>query len=317
MKTLKISWKSLFVSLFFIAGGLTAQAQLMPMNPVGHLTVFSDDGTKFYLYLNGERYNDIPEVNVRIEDLPNPYYNCKIVFENEMIPAISKNRLMVTDYNNVMHDVTYRIKADKRGKYTIAVYSFVPVQQHMVRPSNCAVYQYGVPHQPMIGSNGVIYRETIHTQNTIGINAPGVNVNVNVPGMTNTTTITQYETYPNGYVNPYPNQPYLNNPNNVNYNRCQFAMNAGDYENARRVVANNGFDETRLSAAQQIASSNCLSAGQIAGLLNTFSFEETKLNFAKYAYLYCVDRGNYFNVINSFSFESSKIELNNYIQTVR
>lgn len=317
MKTLTLVWKSLFISLLFTAGGLTVKGQLLPMNPIGHLTVFSDDGTKFYLYLNGEKYNDAPEVNLRIEDLPNPYYDCKIVFENEMIPAISKNRLMITDYNNVMHDVTYRIKADKRGKYSISVYSFVPVQQNMIRPANCAVYQYGTPHQPIIGSNGTVYRETIHTQNTIGINAPGVNVNVNVPGMTTTTTVTQYETYPN---NPhYPNQPNLNNPNfqGTNYNRCQFAMNAGDFENARRTVAANGFDETRLSSAQQIASSNCLSAGQISTLLNTFSFEETKLSFAKYAYIYCIDRGNYFNVINSFSFESSKIELNNYIQTVR
>jgi hypothetical protein len=95
------------------------------------------------------------------------------------------------------------------------------------------------------------------------------------------------------------------------------AMNNGDFEEAKRTVAANGFDETRLSTAKQIASSNCLSTNQIAALIKIFSFEESKLDFAKYAYDFCVDRNNYFKIANSFSFESSKTELNDYVQSMR
>ena len=51
--------------------------------PTANLTIFSEDGLKFYLVLNGERYNDVTQTNIRIEELPNPYYNCKIIFDQK------------------------------------------------------------------------------------------------------------------------------------------------------------------------------------------------------------------------------------------
>jgi len=58
--------------------------------PVGHLTIFSEDGDKFKLILNGELQNDIPQTNLRIEDLSQPYYNAKIQFEDKTLQDISK-----------------------------------------------------------------------------------------------------------------------------------------------------------------------------------------------------------------------------------
>lgn len=287
--------------------------------PTGNLTVFSEDGAKFFLFLNGEQYNDSAETNVRIEELTNPYYSCKIVFENQNIPVISKNYMQVADHNGTMQDVTYRLRTNRKGAYTISPFSAIPAQQNMIRPSNCAVYQYGRPHQPMIGSNGVIYYDPAAVN--MNVNVPGMQLNVNIP---NHGTVHPSHTYPPGYQTPnyqtpiYHAPPTQPQPNGYyDYNRCQFPMRASDFEMARKTVAANGFDETRLSTAQQIVSANCLSSDQILALMNTFSFEDTKLNFAKYAYSFCVDRGNYFKVVNSFSFESSKIDLNNYIQTVR
>lgn len=307
MKNWKIYLKTVSLILVFLLVKKSSFSQLSQMQPVGHLTIFSENGERFYVYLNGEKYNNEPEVNLRIEDLTSPYYNCKIVFEDSIIPPISKNRLMICDYNSVMQDVTYRIKEDRRGNLNLTVFSYVPVSQNYVRPSNCAVYQYGSPRRPMIGSNGVVYSQSTYSQNTIGINAPGVNINVAVPGVTTTTTtVTQYDNYPNQTINQYPNH----------YNRCGMQMTAGNFESAKNTIVNNGFDETRLSTAKQIVTSNCMSANQIATILNVFSFESTKLDFAKFAYLYCVDKGNYFKVVNSFSYESSKIELNKYIQNI-
>ena len=53
---------------------------------------------------------------------------------------------------------------------------------------------------------------------------------------------------------------------------------------------------------------------QIMNIMKIFSFEDTRMDFAKYAYQYCVDKKSYYKVSNTFSFESSKTELNNYIQ---
>jgi len=44
-----------------------------------------------------------------------------------------------------------------------------------------------------------------------------------------------------------------------------------------------------------------------------FSFEATRLDFAKFAYKYTYDISNYYKLNDAFTFESSIEELNNFI----
>ena len=66
----------LFSVLLLIPALLSAQQQ------IGHLTIFSEDGDKFFVMLNGEKQNTMAQSNLRIEDLPQPYYSAKIIFED-------------------------------------------------------------------------------------------------------------------------------------------------------------------------------------------------------------------------------------------
>ncbi|MFN0031522.1 MAG: DUF4476 domain-containing protein [Flavobacteriales bacterium] len=94
---------------------------------------------------------------------------------------------------------------------------------------------------------------------------------------------------------------------------CGSPMSASAFATAKKNIADKGFDETRLSTAKTILKANCMSAAQIKEVCDTFGFEETKLDFAKYAYDYCSDTGNYFVVNETFGFSSSTDELNEYI----
>lgn len=295
--------------------------------PTANLTIFSEDGAKFFLILNGERYNDVAQTNIRIEELPNPYYNCKVIFEDKSLPDISKNALMLADADGNLQDVTYRIKKDNKGKNVLRFYSQVPAQQNMLRPANCATYRFGAPNR--IVGNVVSTTTTSQTSsspaNNVSVQMGGIGLNVNIgqPVITNTTTTTVTTTRTGGIAqDDFADDDFEqgNNSNNANGRRragCNMAMNNANFEEAKRTIAANGFDETRLSTAKQIASSNCLNTNQIAALIKIFGFEESKLDFAKYAYDFCVDRNNYFKIANSFSFESSKTELNNYLQSMR
>lgn len=308
--------------------------------PTANLTIFSEDGLKFYLVLNGERYNDVPQTNIRIEELPNPYYNCKIIFADKTQPDLSKSALMLADANGVMQDVTYWIKRDHKGKNVLRFYSFVPAQQNMMRPANCATYRYGAPNM-MIGgamSSGYTNSTTVQ-QNTRSVTPTNVNIHVGGVGvdvsmgdpmtapMSTTTTTTTTTRSNTSYNSNYNNNTYNNNQNNTstynnrntrNYgNNCHMPMSNMDFEDAKRSISASSFDETRLSTAKQIISSNCMNTNQISALLPLFSFEASKLDFAKYAYAYCLDRNNYYKVGNGFTFESSKTELTNYVQSMR
>ncbi|HMN33165.1 MAG TPA: DUF4476 domain-containing protein [Chitinophagaceae bacterium] len=298
-----------FLLLSFLVLSQVAFSQYMP---TGNLTIFSEVGNPFYVILNGEQQNEIAQTNIRIEELPQPYYNCKIIFENKSIAPIVKNYLQLADANGIMQDVTYKIKQEKNGKQSLKYFSFIPAVQNMVRPSQCNVYQYGNP-RVIIAGPGYSNSLSILDRTVDVITERSYRNNNNNQYRNN-----QYQKPNRQDNNHYRRQDYSNHyyDNHVQYKSCDraYPMNGNDFEVARSTVRNEGFDETRLDIAKQIASSNCLSSNQIVSIMQTFGFEATKLEFAKYAYDHCTDPNNYFKVNNAFSFSSSKQELNNYIR---
>lgn len=93
-----------------------------------------------------------------------------------------------------------------------------------------------------------------------------------------------------------------------------YPMNPQDYDAAYQMISKESFDSSKLTLAEQVVSSNLMTASQILGICKLFSFESNKLAFAKYAYEYCVDRNKYFLLNDAFTYESSKRELNEFIQ---
>jgi len=96
---------------------------------------------------------------------------------------------------------------------------------------------------------------------------------------------------------------------------CQAPMMEDDYQSAKKSIADKTFEDTKLTLAKQIAGSNCMSAGQIRGIMKLFTFENSKLDFAKFAYDHCCDKTNYFKVDDAFEFDNSSKELNDYISS--
>lgn len=107
----------------------------------GNLTIFSESGDKFYLVLNGEQQNDVPQTNIRIEDLGQPYYSTRIIFADKRLPDITKN-LQVTDMTGNYMDVVYKIQR-KAGHIDLNYFSMAPVPKKYVAPANMYVMRYG------------------------------------------------------------------------------------------------------------------------------------------------------------------------------
>lgn len=309
---------------FFITTTLTAQ-----MQPVGHLTIFSEDGDKFFLYLNGEQINEKAQVNIRVEDLNQPYYNAKMVFEDQTKEAISKNRLPVTDPDGTYMDVTYKLKRDKNNasKMKLNFFAVIPVDQAYIAPSNVYVRHWGRPEtqQVVVVQPAGTVTQTTTTTTTAGtgmsagvgvnINGVGVGMTVNVQdGMpvSNTTVSQTTTTTTTGGSNVIVAEPAQQGGSGCSRNR---PMAGDNFTNALATIKKISFDDTRLSTAKQISKSNCLSTAQIVQICEIFSFEETKLDFAKFAYDRCTDTKNYFNVNNIFTFSSNVESLSTYVSS--
>jgi len=169
----------------------------------------------------------------------------------------------------------------------------------------------------------------------MNINVDGMNMglNMNVPNMdvqtsgTTTTTTTRTTTSSsstnstNSTVPAHttrPSQPAQSQPSNTtiagNAN-CTRSMDDASFAKAKQTIESKGFDDTKLSTAKQVTKANCLTTDQILEVMKIFGFEESRLEFAKYAYDYCFDQNNYYNVSQGFSFDSSTEELNEFIET--
>ncbi|HMK06692.1 MAG TPA: hypothetical protein VK476_04125, partial [Flavobacterium sp.] len=157
---------------------LSSMASFAQSGGLGNLTIFSEDGDKFFLVLNGEKQSDIAQTNLRIEALNQPYYNAKIIFDDKSLTEISKNNLTVADFDGVYQDVTYKIKRDKnnKSKMKLNFFSTIPVEQHYLAPKNVYVIHYGQP----VSNDG--YTQTTTTTTTVG-QGTNVGANINMGGI--------------------------------------------------------------------------------------------------------------------------------------
>lgn len=109
------------------------------------------------------------------------------------------------------------------------------------------------------------------------------------------------------------NEAYGHDDRNI-YNH---AINNDDFFAFKRILERESFDNTRLVIAKHIVDVNELSAIQVKEMAQLFSFDNSKLDFAKYAYNKTIDKNNYVVVCNAFSFSSSKEQLIDYIRNCR
>jgi Domain of unknown function (DUF4476) len=114
-----------------------------------------------------------------------------------------------------------------------------------------------------------------------------------------TTTTTRHEH--DRYNNPPPAGPQ--------------AMDPATFEDVKKTISGSAFDDTKLSTAKTILSTNYVTTNQVMEICKLFSFEDNKLAFVKFAYNRTVDPNNYFKLGNVFVFSSNKEELNNFISS--
>lgn len=102
-----------------------------------------------------------------------------------------------------------------------------------------------------------------------------------------------------------------------NNNGWQQGMDATTFERLREAVRRESFDEKRISTIKTVLPNSGTTSAQVRELMQLMSFEQNKLELAKYAYRFTVDRDNYFTVNDVLSFANSRNELNRFIRSYK
>ncbi|MDQ3051764.1 MAG: DUF4476 domain-containing protein [Bacteroidota bacterium] len=289
--------------------------------------IFSENGEKFTAILNGLRQNENPETNVKIEGLNANFYKLKIIFDDTALGQKNFNLNMEPGT-----ETTFIIKKNNKNEYVLRPMSMVPVAEAPPTTTGTTVITYNPNAAPYTGET-TITEQTNTTTTTaapagtgvsMGINVDdgGGNFSMNVSGFegtstTNsqhTTTVTTTTTTSSSSAPPSPAPaPVVYLPGYGGPVGCPVPMERGDFQSMKGSISSKSFEDSKLTMAKQVINSNCLLSAQVREIMQLFTYEESKLDFAKYAYGRTYDIGNYYKVNDAFTFESSIEELNAYI----
>lgn len=334
--------KKTLLSLTFVFTGLIAFAQ------TGNIVLFTEMGENFTAYLNSVKQNDAPTNNLKIENLNQEFYQVRIDFEDPSFQDFSSN--MGVEFGMEWSMV---IRVGRKGTYVLRPFSSAAIgstsapAQPAVQVQQPAPAQQTTPVQPQtrVVEEEVIITETpgvavqtttttVKTNQTdnvdVKINVPGfdMKVEMTVPNMdteieyheTTTTTTTKV-------VNPGQKEslsrPVIQEEEEVvtvaipGYNGpigCTWPSSDSDISQLKTSVESKSFEDSKLTTMKSAAKNKCLKATQVKELMMLLTFEESRLDFAKFAYDYTYDQGNYYVVNDAFTFEFSIDELNEYLE---
>ena len=172
-----------------------------------------------------------------------------------------------------------------------------------VKPGNYAVVIY----QQRAGTNGSAeYAEVFNSIITI---KPQTHLEICVLRFGKTVK-DESTAMPDDWNNDYDTNPVASN---VNGGELKKIPDNIQFDKIKKAVKDQYYDQEKLVYAKVIVKDNWFIASQVTELCSLFSYDDAKLNMAKYAYDRCVDKGNYFNVTNVFYYSENKNELMRFI----
>ena len=308
---------------------------------MSNVILFTENGERFTAIINGVRQNNEPETNIKITGLNAEFYKLKVIFEGSALGE--KNFNLAIELGK---ESTYVIKKNNKGEFVLRFMSSVLIAQAPRNSPEQAVVVYHVnPVATPTQSSQTTSTTTTTTTNgnnsdpgnvnmNMGVNVDGMggSISINVSGMdegmgnsssttqSQTTTTTTTTTTVSGAHTPAPVPPptqviYL--PGYSGKVGCPVPMSNEDFSDLNATISSKTFEETKFTIAKQVLNDRCLFVSQVKQIIMQFTFEQTRLDFAKYAYDRTYDVGNYFKVNDTFTFESSTEELNEYIDSRR
>jgi predicted Zn-dependent peptidase len=100
-----------------------------------------------------------------------------------------------------------------------------------------------------------------------------------------------------------------NNPTNC-------TVSADEFKEIKNRISRESFDNTRKNTAKSILQSKkCFTTQQVKEMVAIFSFSDSKMEIAKFAYDFTTDRENYYVVADAFTFPSDKDKLLKFIES--
>lgn len=102
-----------------------------------------------------------------------------------------------------------------------------------------------------------------------------------------------------------------------NYGGMIRPMRSSSFDQLIQMARSESFDNTRMSVIKTAADANYFSTDQIRTMMKLFTFDNSKLELAKYCYNRSVNKNDYYLLASELTFSSSKESLMRFIDSNR
>lgn len=295
-----------------------------------NLIVFSEDGHPFHLIVNGVAQNANPETSVRVDGVSTQSNRLKFIFDDDTYGSADKT-VFLSEWGK---EYTYKVKhSAATGDLVIKLEGSKPIPGLMPAPQPMAVATGPVGTQTSVAVNNgggstsmsttaggtSVQASSTSTSSSFSMSGStnmSVNVSgigINTPGGAPLPTYQEVQTVNQTIQASRP--PHYVMPGYTGPIGCPWPIDQGQFSGMKQSIASKTWDETKLSQAKTMISTNCLTADQVRDLVKLMGWEQTRLDLAKYAYAYTYDIGNYWKVNDAFEWEQSITDLNAFISS--
>ncbi|MBQ7490964.1 MAG: DUF4476 domain-containing protein [Bacteroidales bacterium] len=258
--------------------------------PQTAITVQSAGHEHFWLYLNNALQNERSDEVVIVKNLAPSNYDVTIVMDNRQETTLNTRIQLHTGVN-------YFEVACPPGNNNISFRS----SDKDVEMAGQAVNAFG----NMVGQMNVMYEADVHHMNNGPQHGHGHGHGAHHAQPQAPAPPHSPHQSPAAHQPPHQTPPPPPTP---------MPCNDNDFREIKDLIRSETFEDSKLTVAKQATLSELLTVDQLAEIAALFTFEDTKLEYLKFAYDFCFDRNKYYKLNNVFTYSSSIDELNEYIR---
>lgn len=289
------------LTILLIAIGFTSSAQ------TSSVKFHTQDGNRFTIYFDGNLQNHSPASQVVIDGIFEGNHSVVAVFENSNYSPLEAQLAVFS--NSVSSYELKRTFENGAEKYVLNGGSTSSTTGTANVSMNVGIDGFNMNVNIQDANVQETTSTTVTTSSSSsgwGMPSGGVNMNMDVNSNMNSNSNTQQQTQTNswGSTNTF-----------VEDTRCPGPMASHEFSSAKGSIESKTFEDDKLRIAKQVTKNNCLSSSQVAQVMGLFTFEDSRVEFAKYAYDFVYDSNNYYKVNDAFEFSFSIDELDEYIES--
>ncbi len=297
------------ISFFFLFSFFSIIS--LAQKPVASLTILSERGDKFFMYVNGQKLNSKPMSKVKLKNLDYVYYAIKVEYDDASHYTIEKDKFFVCNKKGELRDMTYELVSEDNEMKLKFVSMKIPTDN--ANTSEDFAFNFNETGKKMVTQNKS-EKASIHQPKEEVVTQKEKPKDSLV--IKKVTTETQQKTPAKEIVMVEKAPVEDNNSNIVNalvlmepknwVCRNEWPMLKSEYENKLIEISQLNTDAEKIKSSKELASKNCLKTDQVIEMASLIKNENERLDFVKFSYSHTIDIKNYLKVEKLFNDEKTK-----------